>query len=80
MRAEGLAGLSLRELAKRVGMQAPSLYAYFGSKAAIYDAMFVEGCEELDARRTAMEHPTDARTASTSGSTCARRSTCGPRS
>ena len=43
VRAEGLAGLSLRDLAKRVGMQAPSLYAYFESKHAIYDAMFKEG-------------------------------------
>jgi AcrR family transcriptional regulator len=45
VRAEGLAGLSLRDLAKRVGMQAPSLYAYFESKSAIYDAMFKEGFE-----------------------------------
>jgi AcrR family transcriptional regulator len=40
---EGLAGLSLRELAARVGMQAPSLYSYFSSKHDIYDAMFAEG-------------------------------------
>jgi AcrR family transcriptional regulator len=45
VRADGLAGLSLRDLAKRVGMQAPSLYAYFDSKHAIYDAMFREGFE-----------------------------------
>jgi AcrR family transcriptional regulator len=43
VRAEGLAALSVRDLARRVGMQAPSLYAYFPSKAAIYDAMFLEG-------------------------------------
>src|SRR6478672_7500756 len=29
VRTEGLAGLSLRDLAQRVGMQAPSLYSYF---------------------------------------------------
>ena len=46
----GLAGISLRELASRVGMQAPSLYSYFGSKAEIYDAMFGEGAAELQAR------------------------------
>lgn len=43
---EGLAGLSLRELATRVGMQAPSLYSYFASKHDIYDAMFAQGCRE----------------------------------
>ena len=40
---EGLAGLSLRELARRVGMRAPSLYSYFASKDAIYDALFADG-------------------------------------
>ncbi|HLY82361.1 MAG TPA: helix-turn-helix domain-containing protein, partial [Acidimicrobiales bacterium] len=42
-RTEGLAGLSLRDLARKVGMQAPSLYSYFDSKHAIYDAMFAQG-------------------------------------
>lgn len=46
-RQSGLAGLSLRELAARVGMRAPSLYSYFDSKDAIYDAMFRQGYEEL---------------------------------
>lgn len=41
-RARGLAGLSMRDLARRVGMQAPSLYSYFGSKDAIYDAMYAQ--------------------------------------
>src|SRR2546423_2024265 len=43
---EGLAGLSLRDLAARVGMRAPSLYQYFDSKHAIYDAMFAQGARE----------------------------------
>jgi AcrR family transcriptional regulator len=43
VRAEGLAGLNLRDIARRVGMQPPSLYVYFDSKFAIYDAMFAEG-------------------------------------
>jgi AcrR family transcriptional regulator len=43
VRAEGLAALSLRDLAAKVGMRAPSLYGYFDSKHAIYDAMFAEG-------------------------------------
>ncbi|MGM0617418.1 MAG: TetR/AcrR family transcriptional regulator [Actinomycetota bacterium] len=46
---DGIAGLSLREVAREVGMQAPSLYTYFESKAAIYDAMFATGYRELDA-------------------------------
>jgi AcrR family transcriptional regulator len=46
---DGIAGLSLRELAGEVGMRAPSLYTYFESKAAIYDAMFAQGYRELDA-------------------------------
>src|SRR5438477_8891088 len=50
VRAEGLAALSLRDLARRVGMRAPSLYSYFDSKHAIYDAMFLQGNLELLAR------------------------------
>ena len=46
-RTEGLAAISLREIARRVGMQAPSLYSYFDSKNAIYDAMFAEGAREF---------------------------------
>jgi AcrR family transcriptional regulator len=47
VRAEGLAALSLRDVARTVGMQAPSLYQYFDSKHAIYDAMFAQGYREL---------------------------------
>jgi AcrR family transcriptional regulator len=42
-RRDGLAAISLRELADRVDLQQPSLYAYFDSKLALYDAMFVDG-------------------------------------
>ena len=52
-RAEGLAAISLRDVARRVGMQAPSLYSYFDSKHAIYDAMFAQGQDQL---RAAMAH------------------------
>src|SRR5450759_673592 len=41
MRERGVAALSLREVARRVKLSAPSLYAYFPSKAALYDALFV---------------------------------------
>ncbi|MBV8982443.1 MAG: TetR/AcrR family transcriptional regulator [Acidimicrobiia bacterium] len=54
VRAEGLATLSLRDLARKVGMQAPSLYSYFESKHAIYDAMFLQGNLELLRRYEAL--------------------------
>jgi AcrR family transcriptional regulator len=44
-REGGLASLSLRDLARRVGMSAPSVYSYFESKNAIYDAMFAQGAQ-----------------------------------
>jgi AcrR family transcriptional regulator len=37
---KGLAEVTLRDVALAIGMQAPSLYSYFPSKLAIYDAMF----------------------------------------
>jgi AcrR family transcriptional regulator len=46
-RESGLPALSLRDLASRVGMQAPSLYSYFASKDDIYDAMFAAGQRAL---------------------------------
>jgi AcrR family transcriptional regulator len=58
VRTEGLAALSLRDLARKVGMQAPSLYQYFGSKHAIYDAMFAQGYRDLLAAR--IERPAPA--------------------
>lgn len=58
-RENGLAGVSLRDLGKRVGMQAPSLYSYFSSKAAIYDAMFGEGARAYYDRLHALDLPRD---------------------
>jgi AcrR family transcriptional regulator len=40
MREHGVAALSMHELARRLDMQAPSLYNYFSSKMAIYDSLF----------------------------------------
>lgn len=54
VRAEGLAALNLRDLAATVGMRPPSLYSYFDSKHAIYDAMFLQGNLELLARYEAV--------------------------
>jgi AcrR family transcriptional regulator len=49
---EGLAALSLRELAKRAGITTPTVYAYFESKNAIYDAMFGQAASEFADRMT----------------------------
>lgn len=43
MRERGVAGLSLREVARRVQLQASSLYEYFPNKASLYDALFRMG-------------------------------------
>lgn len=54
---DGIAGLSLRDLAAEVGMRAPSLYTYFDSKAAIYDAMFADGYAALDGALAGLPSP-----------------------
>jgi AcrR family transcriptional regulator len=43
MREQGVAALNLQEVARRVGIRAPSLYNYFPSKLAIYEALFARG-------------------------------------
>lgn len=47
MREEGVAALNLHEVGRRVGMRAQSLYKYFPSKSALYDALFREGIRRL---------------------------------
>jgi AcrR family transcriptional regulator len=54
-REAGLAGLTLRDVAARVGMQPPSLYSHFASKNAIYDAMFEQAWREALVHVTALE-------------------------
>ena len=49
-REHGIQLVSLRALAKVVGMKQPSLYEYFDSKNALYDAMFADGNRQLLAR------------------------------
>lgn len=43
MREQGVAGLSIGEVARRMGIRPPSLYVYFDSKNALYDALFERG-------------------------------------
>jgi len=51
-----IAGLTLRDIATRVGMQQPSLYSHFASKQAIYDAMFKQAWQAyLDDARNAID-------------------------
>jgi AcrR family transcriptional regulator len=62
VRANGLAALSLRDLARTVGMQPPSLYSYFESKHAIYDAMYAQGAQQFvdeQARRSFANDPVE---------------------
>jgi len=47
VRADGLAALSLRDLARRAGITTPTVYAYFDSKNAIFDAMFGEAAQSF---------------------------------
>jgi AcrR family transcriptional regulator len=56
MTEEGVNGLSLAEIARRLGVQPPSLYKYFPSLMAVYDALFKRGqVANLAVIRAAME-------------------------
>jgi len=48
MRSEGVAALSMQELARRLNMRAPSLYNYYSSKSDIYDALFQLGFQRFE--------------------------------
>jgi len=45
MAEQGVAGLSVGEVARRMGIRPPSLYGYFPSKHALYDALFARGAQ-----------------------------------
>ena len=53
-RTAGLTGFSLRDLALAVHMRHQSLYTYFPSKHAIYDALFAQGMRALVDQRAAL--------------------------
>jgi AcrR family transcriptional regulator len=59
----GIAGVSLHALARAIGIRQPSLYAYFDSKHALYDAMFADGNRQLLERLDALTVPSDPRAA-----------------
>jgi AcrR family transcriptional regulator len=54
---EGLAAVNLHEVARRVGLRQPSLYAYFDSKAGLYDLMYAQGYTDLLERLAATPLP-----------------------
>ena len=59
----GVGQISLRRLAEDVGMRAPSLYEYFPSKLALYDALFASAAGEYRERTRrvlAQSAPTEA--------------------
>ena len=62
-RTQGIGGLSLHSLAREVGMRQPSLYVYFDSKHALYDAMFADGNRQLLERLDALDLPSAPRAA-----------------
>jgi AcrR family transcriptional regulator len=56
MTEEGVNGLSLSEVARRLGVKPPSIYKYFESIIGINDALFERGQRaNLEAMRVAME-------------------------
>ena len=62
-RTHGIGALSLHALAREVGMRQPSLYVYFDSKHALYDAMFADGNRQLLERFAELDLPGDPRAA-----------------
>ena len=59
VRDEGLAGLSLRDLARQAGITTPTVYSYFDSKHAIYDAMFGQAATDFATHMAAPDETDD---------------------
>jgi AcrR family transcriptional regulator len=56
MTEQGVNGLSLSEVARRLGVKPPSIYKYFDSLMSIYDVLFERGQRaHLDTMRAAMQ-------------------------
>jgi AcrR family transcriptional regulator len=56
MTEEGVNGLSLAEVARRLGVQPPSIYKYYPSLMAVYDELFRRGqVENLEVIRQGIE-------------------------
>ncbi|MDT4894480.1 MAG: hypothetical protein QOE97_3515 [Pseudonocardiales bacterium] len=62
-RRDGLAAISLRDLADAVGLRQPSLYVYFASKLDLYDALFADGYRQLLEFVQSRRYPAEPRAA-----------------
>src|SRR4051794_15848616 len=62
MAEQGVAGLTLGEVARRMGIRPPSLYVYVDSKHGLYDLLFVRGWRLLlaEVRTVVARQTTDA--------------------
>ena len=60
---QGLAAVTLHEVARRVGLRQPSLYAYFDSKAGLYDLLYAQGYTILLERLESAALPLEPRAA-----------------
>src|SRR5437762_11203915 len=68
MTEHGVNGLTLAEVARRLGVQTPSLYKYFPSLVAVYDALFKRAASEnLEVLRQGMAQGSPGLGALTSG-------------
>jgi AcrR family transcriptional regulator len=68
MLEDGVNGLSVSEIARRLGVQPPSVYKYFPSLMAVYDALFQRGQRvHLEVMRAAMADATPGLDAITKG-------------
>src|SRR4051794_32539238 len=60
---DGIGGFSLHGVGRELGIRQPSLYEYFDSKLALYDAMFADGNRRLLAHLDSVTLPSDPRRA-----------------
>lgn len=60
MTEAGVGGLSMSEIARRLGIRQPSLYKYFPSLHAVYDALFARGLARSYAAVRAATEPLPA--------------------
>ncbi len=68
MTEDGVNGLSLAEVARRLGVQPPSIYKYYPSLMAIYDELFRRGqAENLEVMRRAIDAAEPGMAAITAG-------------
>jgi AcrR family transcriptional regulator len=68
MTQDGVNALSMAEIARRLGVQPPSIYKYFGSLLHIYDALFERGqLEHLQVMRDVMANAQPGLPALTAG-------------